>query len=201
MLSTPRPPLESAPGPWRLHSHKTTLISLLIATSESQESCTEWRARRAAQCLWSGVHLGTGQVGWTNTNTVHDGDPSCVFMFSLCWSPPPPVMVSWVMEASPPRRSPGLWRPSGGCPWAAWQQEAGTLSALAASDFHTRQDTGNWVVACCLQEDEGEITQTVWSPDGGDLYVWGWNESGQLGLPSRALRKTLEQQQSTQAGR
>ncbi|KAM9807793.1 RCC1 domain-containing protein 1 [Neosynchiropus ocellatus] len=26
--------------------------------------------------------------------------------------------------------------------------------------------------------------------DGGDLYVWGWNESGQLGLPSRALRKT-----------
>ncbi|XP_075870936.1 RCC1 domain-containing protein 1 isoform X2 [Nelusetta ayraudi] len=36
--------------------------------------------------------------------------------------------------------------------------------------------------------------------DGGDLYVWGWNESGQLGLPSRALRKTLEQQQSTQAG-
>uniref|UniRef100_A0A3Q3KDB8 RCC1 domain containing 1 n=1 Tax=Monopterus albus TaxID=43700 RepID=A0A3Q3KDB8_MONAL len=23
--------------------------------------------------------------------------------------------------------------------------------------------------------------------DGGDLYVWGWNESGQLGLPSRAL--------------
>ncbi|KAM6961342.1 RCC1 domain-containing protein 1 [Aplochiton taeniatus] len=24
---------------------------------------------------------------------------------------------------------------------------------------------------------------------GGDLYVWGWNESGQLGLPSQALRK------------
>ncbi|KAF7660463.1 hypothetical protein LDENG_00280900 [Lucifuga dentata] len=31
---------------------------------------------------------------------------------------------------------------------------------------------------------------------GGDLYVWGWNESGQLGLPSRALRKA--QQQSSQ---
>uniref|UniRef100_A0A3Q3XBV0 RCC1 domain containing 1 n=1 Tax=Mola mola TaxID=94237 RepID=A0A3Q3XBV0_MOLML len=30
--------------------------------------------------------------------------------------------------------------------------------------------------------------------DGGDLYVWGWNESGQLGLPSRGLRKALQQQ-------
>uniref|UniRef100_A0A3B3YAZ7 RCC1 domain containing 1 n=1 Tax=Poecilia mexicana TaxID=48701 RepID=A0A3B3YAZ7_9TELE len=27
---------------------------------------------------------------------------------------------------------------------------------------------------------------------GGDLYVWGWNESGQLGLPSRGLRKDEE---------
>uniref|UniRef100_A0A3B4UZE7 RCC1 domain containing 1 n=1 Tax=Seriola dumerili TaxID=41447 RepID=A0A3B4UZE7_SERDU len=30
--------------------------------------------------------------------------------------------------------------------------------------------------------------------DGGDLYVWGWNESGQLGLPSRGLRKAAQQQ-------
>ncbi|XP_056908242.1 RCC1 domain-containing protein 1 isoform X1 [Takifugu flavidus] len=36
--------------------------------------------------------------------------------------------------------------------------------------------------------------------DGGDLYVWGWNESGQLGLPSRSLRKTLPQQSSPKAG-
>ncbi|XP_028264396.1 RCC1 domain-containing protein 1 isoform X2 [Parambassis ranga] len=39
--------------------------------------------------------------------------------------------------------------------------------------------------------------------DGGDLYVWGWNERGQLGLPSRGLRKTAQQQQqnsSQQAG-
>ncbi|XP_045892252.1 RCC1 domain-containing protein 1-like [Micropterus dolomieu] len=36
--------------------------------------------------------------------------------------------------------------------------------------------------------------------DGGDLYVWGWNESGQLGLPSRGLRKALQQQSSQQAG-
>ncbi|XP_074488406.1 RCC1 domain-containing protein 1 [Sebastes fasciatus] len=34
--------------------------------------------------------------------------------------------------------------------------------------------------------------------DGGDLYVWGWNESGQLGLPSRGLRKAEQQQQSSQ---
>ena len=29
---------------------------------------------------------------------------------------------------------------------------------------------------------------------GGDLYVWGWNESGQLGLPSLALRTRQGQQ-------
>uniref|UniRef100_A0A3Q1JA32 Uncharacterized protein n=1 Tax=Anabas testudineus TaxID=64144 RepID=A0A3Q1JA32_ANATE len=35
--------------------------------------------------------------------------------------------------------------------------------------------------------------------DGGDLYVWGWNESGQLGLPSRGLSKAKLQQSSQQA--
>ncbi|XP_037538642.1 RCC1 domain-containing protein 1 isoform X2 [Nematolebias whitei] len=35
--------------------------------------------------------------------------------------------------------------------------------------------------------------------DGGDLYVWGWNESGQLGLPSRGLRKTSQQKSAHQA--
>ncbi|XP_043980943.1 RCC1 domain-containing protein 1-like isoform X2 [Gambusia affinis] len=36
--------------------------------------------------------------------------------------------------------------------------------------------------------------------DGGDLYVWGWNESGQLGLPSRGLRKASQQKSDQQAG-
>ncbi|XP_047451559.1 RCC1 domain-containing protein 1-like isoform X2 [Mugil cephalus] len=35
--------------------------------------------------------------------------------------------------------------------------------------------------------------------DGGDLYVWGWNESGQLGLPSRGLRKASQEKCSQQA--
>ncbi|XP_008310752.1 RCC1 domain-containing protein 1 isoform X2 [Cynoglossus semilaevis] len=35
---------------------------------------------------------------------------------------------------------------------------------------------------------------------GGDLYVWGWNESGQLGLPSQGVRKALQQNQHTQQG-
>ncbi|XP_054475313.1 RCC1 domain-containing protein 1-like [Anoplopoma fimbria] len=46
--------------------------------------------------------------------------------------------------------------------------------------------TGSWHSACIS--------------DGGDLYVWGWNESGQLGLPSRGLRKALQHQSSQQAG-
>ncbi|XP_063053564.1 RCC1 domain-containing protein 1-like [Engraulis encrasicolus] len=29
--------------------------------------------------------------------------------------------------------------------------------------------------------------------EGGDLYMWGWNESGQLGLPSRRCRKKAEE--------
>ncbi|XP_008274091.1 RCC1 domain-containing protein 1 [Stegastes partitus] len=36
--------------------------------------------------------------------------------------------------------------------------------------------------------------------DGGDLYVWGWNESGQLGLPSRALRKASQEKSSQLTG-
>ncbi|XP_061678044.1 RCC1 domain-containing protein 1 isoform X2 [Syngnathoides biaculeatus] len=39
---------------------------------------------------------------------------------------------------------------------------------------------------------------TVCVSDGGDLYVWGWNESGQLGLPSRGVRSG-QQTQSSQA--
>ncbi|XP_028306088.1 RCC1 domain-containing protein 1 isoform X2 [Gouania willdenowi] len=31
--------------------------------------------------------------------------------------------------------------------------------------------------------------------DGGDLYVWGWNESGQLGLPSQSLRKASQKKE------
>ncbi|XP_054633126.1 RCC1 domain-containing protein 1-like [Dunckerocampus dactyliophorus] len=40
---------------------------------------------------------------------------------------------------------------------------------------------------------------TVCISDGGDLYVWGWNESGQLGLPSQAVRRTQQCQNSQQA--
>lgn len=97
MFSTCRRPLESAPGPWRLRSHQAALLSLLIATSESQESCTEWRARRAAQCLWSGVHLGTGQVGRTNTPPSVLGIRAARSCFH-CADPP----QSW---------SVGSWRP------------------------------------------------------------------------------------------
>ncbi|XP_076589366.1 RCC1 domain-containing protein 1 isoform X1 [Chaetodon auriga] len=46
--------------------------------------------------------------------------------------------------------------------------------------------TGGWHSACIS--------------DGGDLYVWGWNESGQLGLPSRGLRKEHKQERREQAG-
>lgn len=46
-----------------------------------------------------------------------------------------------------------------------------------------------------------KIAQMMSPSDGGDLYVWGWNESGQLGLPSRGLRKALQQQRSQQAGK
>ncbi|XP_061628831.1 RCC1 domain-containing protein 1-like isoform X2 [Phyllopteryx taeniolatus] len=40
---------------------------------------------------------------------------------------------------------------------------------------------------------------TVCISDGGDLYVWGWNESGQLGLPSRAVRRAQQHQSSPAA--
>lgn len=30
---------------------------------------------------------------------------------------------------------------------------------------------------------------------GGDLYVWGWNESGQIGLPSKGLREESQREE------
>ncbi|XP_040562648.1 RCC1 domain-containing protein 1 isoform X2 [Gallus gallus] len=36
--------------------------------------------------------------------------------------------------------------------------------------------------------------------DGGDLYVWGWNESGQLGLPSRAVAEEQAEDEDMGAG-
>lgn len=36
--------------------------------------------------------------------------------------------------------------------------------------------------------------------DGGDLYVWGWNESGQLGLPSRAVAERQGEDEDVGAG-
>lgn len=38
------------------------------------------------------------------------------------------------------------------------------------------------------------------SADGGDLYVWGWNESGQLGLPSRAVAEEQPEDEDVGAG-
>ncbi|XP_029993392.1 RCC1 domain-containing protein 1 isoform X2 [Sphaeramia orbicularis] len=45
--------------------------------------------------------------------------------------------------------------------------------------------TGGWHCACIS--------------DGADLYIWGWNESGQLGLPSQSLRKGHKEESSQQA--
>ncbi|RMB94141.1 hypothetical protein DUI87_28946 [Hirundo rustica rustica] len=36
--------------------------------------------------------------------------------------------------------------------------------------------------------------------EAGDLYVWGWNESGQLALPSKALAEERAQDEGTGAG-
>lgn len=44
------------------------------------------------------------------------------------------------------------------------------MKAVAAGGWH----------CCCISET-------------ADLYVWGWNESGQIGLPSRGVRKAQEQ--------
>lgn len=45
------------------------------------------------------------------------------------------------------------------------------------------------------------LVNAIFSTDIGDLYSWGWNERGQLGLPSKVVReqqKVLAQQQPSQ---
>uniref|UniRef100_A0A1A8PE97 RCC1 domain containing 1 n=1 Tax=Nothobranchius pienaari TaxID=704102 RepID=A0A1A8PE97_9TELE len=42
----------------------------------------------------------------------------------------------------------------------------------------------------------GDHVILLTASEGGDLYVWGWNESGQLGLPSRGLQKAPQQKKA-----
>nr|XP_057931696.1 RCC1 domain-containing protein 1-like [Doryrhamphus excisus] len=63
------------------------------------------------------------------------------------------------------------------------EEEPRVVEALWGMSM-TRVATGGWHSVCIS--------------DGGDLYVWGWNESGQLGLPSQAVRSTERCQNSQQ---
>lgn len=64
-----------------------------------------------------------------------------------------------------------------------------------------------------ITEEEPRVVEALWGlpvssvaaggwhsaciSEGGDLYIWGWNESGQLGLPSRRCRKEGELNKET----
>lgn len=77
-----------------------------------------------------------------------------------------------------------------------------TMVCVATGGWHSVCISGLWFSqwGVLLRKDR-ILTQVISHSDGGDLYVWGWNESGQLGLPSRSLRKTLPQQSSPKAGK
>ncbi|XP_013980570.1 RCC1 domain-containing protein 1 isoform X1 [Salmo salar] len=66
------------------------------------------------------------------------------------------------------------------------QEEPRAMEALMGMPMSTVA-AGGWHSVCT----------SVWSTAGGDLYVWGWNESGQVGLPSRALRGEQQKSQDT----
>lgn len=71
----------------------------------------------------------------------------------------------------------------------------GWHSVCVSGKCYTKMLTMKWVTALSLRD-----KNPLFFTDGGDLYVWGWNESGQLGLPSRGLRKAPQQQRRQQAG-
>lgn len=143
-FSGSRPRLWSAPGPWRLHRHKTTLLSALIATSESQESRVGWRARLAAQRLWSGVHLGTGQVDWTNTPLSLCSTSE---LFLSCWASPN-SHGQLGHGGLTPEEEPRAVEALGGMP----------MSCVAAGGWHSVCISGKWLshkARCCVQREEG----------------------------------------------
>lgn len=61
-----------------------------------------------------------------------------------------------------------------------------------------------WNTQCCLRGGlRAKLCLRFFSPhptEAGDLYVWGWNESGQLALPSKALAEERVQDEDTGAG-
>ncbi|XP_062847584.1 RCC1 domain-containing protein 1 [Trichomycterus rosablanca] len=76
------------------------------------------------------------------------------------------------------------------------------------SGSHGQLGHGNLV-----SEDEPQAVEALWGVPvksvtaggwhsasisaGGDLYVWGWNESGQIGLPSKGFREDFQKRHST----
>lgn len=133
-----------------------------------------------AQCTpgdWAGrMHKHTSVCAW---------GPSCVFTFSLFHSHGQLGHGGLTSEEEPRAVEALLGMP---------------MSRVAAGGWHSVCISGKWLDGGNMQRKEWE-SLTVYFPDGGDLYVWGWNESGQLGLPSRALRKNVEHQQTSEAGR
>lgn len=111
------------------------------------------------------------------------------FCLSVCL---PTGMGSLVTAAWNPSSSHGWWRLWAVCPCRRWQLVGGTRPVSAVRGSVLAWGTG-WQLPLCPDRDTS-------CTDGGDLYVWGWNKLGQLGLPSRAVAEEQAEDEDMGAG-
>lgn len=140
---------------------------------------------------------------------------------SLCV---PAGMGSWATGYWSQSCSRGWWRRWLGCPCRRWRPAGGIQPALAVRGWAGRgrvrcwwqhvalvgPGLGNmrcwcpWSTQCCHRAGlRAKLCLMCFSSpptEAGDLYMWGWNESGQLALPSKALAEERAQDEDTGAG-
>lgn len=131
---------------------------------------------------------------------------------------------SWAMGCWSRSCSRGWWRRWAGCPCRRWRRAGGTQPASAVRGWAGHGEwrcwwqpvalrgpgLGNmgdwcpWSTQCCQRVGlRAKLCLMRFFPhitEAGDLYVWGWNESGQLALPSKALAEERAQAGHTGSG-
>ncbi|KAF4081275.1 hypothetical protein AMELA_G00159600 [Ameiurus melas] len=179
--------------------------SVLVAESEGcedallTESCLTLSFPHTVQC-WSLHRTGSALVWSGEVNTTENTGTAL----------PLPLVPGGYIASKPPffrPLSPHLQAVS----LALGTEHAVLLTASGTVYTWGHGSHGQLGHGTLVSEDEPRAVEALWGVPmksvaaggwhsacisaGGDLYVWGWNESGQIGLPSKGLREERQREE------